>query len=298
MDQLKKYSPQFQHVHDTLAFVVHLSFLAKDCKLVGLSEEQYLEDIGSCPQGWNKSKDIYQFRYISKGQKNEEEKNQDAQPRNSMLVKILAMEDQELLITAVKQGSDDVFTLEISLSDHINVDAKNINEYQSVYKDIDGLRILLEDQITLKVVPQKKEKAKGGDDDKKKKKRQKAEDDGNPLIFPEPNHPNPLLIGGGRRPGGGMPFGGGFGGDMDPFGGMGGNLMGPDQIHQQWNNRQNPNNGNIQRPPKAKFDPFGPGGDFPNGPDPDHFKPPGGGRGGFGGGGFGGGGGGGFGGFI
>lgn len=164
MEQLKKYSPQFQHLNDTVAFVVHLSFLAKNCKLVGLSEEQFLEDIGSIPAGWNKSSEIYQFRYILKGNaknenaNNKEEQKQNDQPKNTMLVKILAMEDNELLITAVKEGSNAVSTLEISLSDHIDTAkaSKNLIDYQSVYKDIDGLNILLNDQITQKVVPQKK----------------------------------------------------------------------------------------------------------------------------------------------
>ena len=65
--------------------------------------------------------------------------------------------------------------------------------------------------------------------------------------------------------------------------------MGPNQINQQFRNR-NPNNPNPNQPPfpGARYDPFGPGGNFPGAPDPDHFKPPRSGGGGFGGGGFGG----------
>lgn len=163
MDKLKKYSPQYQHINDTLAFVVHLSFLSQKCKLVGLSEEQYLEDIGSIPQGWNKSNEIYQFRYIDNKNKNNNKDKQDDEEKkdenkNTILVKILSMGDNELLITAVKQGSNDVLTLEINISDHIDIDKakKDLNDYQTIYKDINGLNILLNDQITFKVIPQQK----------------------------------------------------------------------------------------------------------------------------------------------
>lgn len=298
MENLQKYAPEFKHVNDSVAFVVHLSFLSQDCKLVGLRDEQYLEDIGSIPRGWNKSHEIYIFRYISKNNKaaaqaqakhkgkaeDDEQKKPDAQ-RNTILVKILAMEQDELLITAVRQGSDDVFTLEISVKDHIDTaQCKDLSDYAAMFRDLDGLHILLNDQITHKVIPQqaakKKDEAKE-EDAQKGNKRKKP--DANPLIYPDPS-PNPLLIGGGR--GGGIPFGGGFGGDLDPFSGGGGNLMGPNQIGQAWRNQNNPQ-GNRPPfvPPNAKFDPFGPGG---MGPGPDHFKPPDGGS-GFGGGGFGGG---------
>eukprot|EP01084_Bolivina_argentea_P119008 211077_1 len=280
MEALKKYSPQYTHLNDTLAFVVHLSFLTENCKLIGLHEEQYLDDLGSIPQGWNKSDEIYQFRYILKADKKEEQK-EDKQKKNTILVKILSMDKNQLLITAIKQGSNDVYTLEININDHIDVAkaSKTLNDYPSYYKDIDGLLLLLNDQITNKVLPHKKKPQK-----EEKKDKQKAQNDPDPLIFPDPNPGrNPLLIGGGRPGIGGVPFGRG---DMDPFGGGGGgNLMGPNQINQQWRNRNDPNDPNGNRPnplvpPGARFDPFGPGRNFPGGPDPDHFKPPGGGFGG------------------
>eukprot|EP00483_Globobulimina_turgida_P002232 UN02234 len=124
MDELKKYSPVYQHINDTLAFVVHLSFLKQNCKLIGLNEEQYLQDIGSIPQQWNQSNEIYQFRYIlksNKKDKKEEEKGND-EHKNTILVKILAMQENELLISAVRQGSNDIVTLEITLNDHIHSD--------------------------------------------------------------------------------------------------------------------------------------------------------------------------------
>jgi len=266
MDALKKYSPQYQHLNDTLAFVVHLSFLKQNCKLIGLSEEQYLDDLGSIPQAWNKSNEIYQFRYILKSndQNNnkDEQKNDDNKHKQTILVKIISMDSNECLISAIREGSNDIYTLEITLSDHIDTEkaSKSLNEYEIIYKDINSLLILLNEQITNKVIPKKKEK-------KVQKNENKKDKNPKPLIFPDPMNPNPnpLLIGGGRGRGGIPPFGGGFGGDMDPFGGNGGNLMGPDQINQQWRNQNqnDPNNPNGNRPPMvpdgARFDPFGPG---------------------------------------
>eukprot|EP01083_Nonionella_stella_P262858 893405_1 len=101
MEDLKKYNPQYQHINDTLSFVVHLSFLKQNCKLIGLTEEQYLEDLGSIPQGCNKSNEIYQFRYIIKNKnenKNKKEEEQKGNEKiNTILVKILSMEENNLL---------------------------------------------------------------------------------------------------------------------------------------------------------------------------------------------------------
>jgi len=66
MEKLQKYNPEFKHVNDCIAFAVHLSFLSQDLKLVGLNEEQNIDDLGSVPQGWNKSNDCYIFKYINK----------------------------------------------------------------------------------------------------------------------------------------------------------------------------------------------------------------------------------------
>lgn len=164
MEDLKKYSPQFQHINDSLAFVVHLSFLSQKCKLIGLNEEQYLEDIGSIPQGWNKSNEIYQFRYIQKSQndqapkkkddKDEEKKNDD---KNTILVKIMSMGDNGIFISAVNQRANKPQILEVKLTDYINVKkaSKDLNDYKTIYKDIDGLKILINEQVTNKVISSK-----------------------------------------------------------------------------------------------------------------------------------------------
>merc|ERR1712173_98167 len=139
--------------------------------------------------------------------------------QQTILIKIISMDESELLINGIKEGSNKVHTLEIALSDHIHLEnaSKSLKEYKAIYKDIDATLILVNEQITNKLIKQQKD-----NDDKKKKK--KKEKDSNPLIIPDMNpQPNPLLIGGGRGRGIAPPFGGGFGGDLDPFGGGGGN---------------------------------------------------------------------------
>merc|ERR1711972_1255795 len=79
-------------------------------------------------------------------------------------------------------GSDDVLTLEVSIADHIDTDkCKDMSDYAAMYRDIDGLHILVNDQITHKVIPQKKAKKEEAKEDAQKKKK-KAEP--NPLIYP------------------------------------------------------------------------------------------------------------------
>jgi proteasome inhibitor subunit 1 (PI31) len=259
MDVLKKYSPKFGHVNDAIAFVVHSSFLSEGCKLIGLSEEQYLDDLGSVPQGWNKSNEIYQLRYIDNKAQNQK------QHKTTILVKILAMDQQQFLITAVKQSVNDVHVLELSANDYLN-ETKDLDDYENLFKDIDALRILVSEQITNKVVPSKdanKDEQKKNDEDLDNNNDDIANHPQHPLIIPHPHqpNPNPLLIG--------PPNGGDFGGDLDPFHGGGGNLFGPNQINQQWQRNRPP-----YVPPNARFDPFGPGANFPAGPDPDHMPPP------------------------
>jgi len=99
---------------------------------------------------------------------------------------------------------------------------------------------------------------------------------------------NPLIIDNDDNYNYQPPFGGDFGSDLDPLGGFGGGglggiggggggiggggLMGPN--HPMFGAQQNKRKPQrpFQVPPKAKWDPIGPGPD--QGPKPDHFKPP------------------------
>jgi len=284
MEGIKKYNPIFSHHNDLIAFVVHMSFL-QHCKLVGLSQEQYLDDIGSVPQGWNRSSDLYTFRYVQKdtdanvkktNDKNENEnenenKNEDNNNNNNLstiLLTIIQLEENNLIISAVRDGNgdgngnDNVFTLDLIVSDHIKLDKKissdNDNDntnIHSIFKDFTSLQSLIQLKITNplfsssnqisndkekekdKTEKDKTEKDKEKEKDKDKDKEENVRRDGDELMFddfgtyPNLNDDNDY-----------HPVGGDFGRDIDvnPLRiggiggvggvggvGMGGNLMGP-----------------------------------------------------------------------
>lgn len=353
MNKLENYNPEYKSLNDAIAFAVHLAFLNSNCKLIGLNENQYLEDMGSIPQGWNKSNEMYAFRYVMKDENQEkkqnkndnkdnnkndkandkdndkDEKKQDdvgAQPQGSCyLVKIMSLGNGLIMASAVKQGTNNIATLDITLSDHLSVNSKQLakdkkilSNFGKLYRNLNALLLLIQDSIVDKVI----EKADKKNDKNEKDKEKDKKNDKNPLLIDDNNN-NRRPLGQPMRPGiggiggiGGMGgiggIGGDFGGDLNPFGGGGGGLMG--QGHGRFQNiRPNGgnNNGNQGNLPGARFDPFGPGPlGGQQGPDPDHMQRPGrnqdwiggGGLGGFGGnrrgGGGGGFGGGGFGGFV
>jgi len=127
----------------------------------------------------------------------------------------------------------------------------------------------------------KKKKKK---DEEKNKKKANNKDNNNNKIGPYGGK-NPLIIDNDDNYNYQPPFGGDFGSDLDPFEGFGGGgiggggggiggggLMGPN--HPMFGAQQNKRKPQrpFQVPPKAKWDPIGPGPD--QGPKPDHFKPP------------------------
>lgn len=283
MDFVEKYNPEFKHINDTIAFAVHLSMLQHDCQLIGLNENQFLEDLGSVPQRWNENPEIYQFRYILKKNINDKNKQQ-----LTILVKILSISDDEMMVSILQQNNNEkVFTLDVNINDHINVDnfKKDKKDYKTHYKNLDGLLLLIKENITKKVIGDEKKEEQKEDEQNKRPLLIDYED--NPYMIP------PRGMGGGQRP---IPNPyGDFGGDIDPFGGDfgpgpliggigggigGGGLMGPQHPkfqQPQIDQKNRPNN----VPPNARFDPWAPGplGKKP-GPNPDHMPPPNGGGGG------------------
>jgi len=149
MDFLEKYDPEFKHINDTIAFAVHIAFLQRNCQLVGLNENQFLEDLGSVPQKWNENHEIYQFRYISKANINDKNKE-----KLTVLVKILAVSDDELMISVLPPNSENVFTLDVNINDHIDVENykkdKKKKKTKLHYKNVDSLLLLINDNVTKK----------------------------------------------------------------------------------------------------------------------------------------------------
>lgn len=272
MDLLEKYDPTFKHINDTIAFATHLAFLQRNCQLIGLNENQFLDDLGSVPQKWNENHEIYQFRYIPK--ENINDKNKESK---TILVKILSVSDDELMISVLPPNSENVFTLDVNINDHIDVEnfKKDQKKTKLHYKNLDGLLSLISENITKKAINEpKKEEEK---EEKPKKNPLLIDDDDNPYM-----NPNIGFNRGGQRP---LPDPyGDFGRDLDPFGGFGdiggggGGLMGPQHPKFQPQNFDPNKPNNIK--PNARFDPWGPGLlGKKKGPDPDHMPPPNGGSG-------------------
>ncbi|ETO12961.1 hypothetical protein RFI_24415 [Reticulomyxa filosa] len=250
MESLKKYNPIFSHPNDLIAFAVHLSFL-QTYRLVGLSQEQYLEDIGSVPQGWNRSHELYTFRYVEKNatssetkpsskptesSSTDEKKEEKDQIPPTILVKVLQLEENSLIISAVRSGSDNVIVMDLSVSDHINLDEKITPEntnFDKMFKDLGALTLLIEERITHKVIPSqtssKTEKEKEKDKEKEKEKDNREID----LIDDFGTYPD-YYESNRNRP---NPFGGDFGSDLNPIpnggiGGIGGSGIGGEEMEE------------------------------------------------------------------
>merc|ERR1712228_765281 len=84
--------------------------------------EQYLDDLGSIPAAWNKSNEIYQFRYIVNDEQKQNDNDKQQKHKQTILIKIISMDESELLINGIKEGSNKLHSLEIALSDHIHLE--------------------------------------------------------------------------------------------------------------------------------------------------------------------------------
>jgi len=216
------------------------------------------------PEGWNSS-DAYHFRYRYRDEK-------------LYIIKCLSL-GEKFLVHAL-DPKNNVFYFEFNLADFIG---SNLENYETVYKDLDTLISLLKINILNKLnppTPQEKERERPS-----------------PLREEEGYAYNPYY---GTRSEGERYYPGGFGiggedlfppspfqpGFVDPYRGEGGpgSLVGPN--HPGFGPVNDPFRGRGPfpgrgrgglAPPGARFDPFGPpGSNFPFGPDPNHFPPPGG----------------------
>jgi len=263
MEFLKKHEPIFSDRNDTIAYAVHTAFILRECKLVGLKDNEFNVDKGITPQGWNKSNQLYIFKYAINKKSPKKDK--------TILIKILNIDDNTLIISGINQSfkKNKLFSINIDINDHLNKKI-NLKKFNTIYQNLDDLLLLINEQIVDKVLPKpKKDKNENNNNDEAKENKPK-----NPLLI-EQNVPRRPF-----RPNFNDPFGGYGNGDLDPFGNGngGGMLIGPNNI-----GGMGGIGGVGKRKGKPKFDPFGPSpnsGPF-GGPNPKPFNPPGGGFGGF-----------------
>jgi len=222
----------------------------------------------------------------STNEEKQEQKQEKDKPIPSILVRILQLEENSLNISAVRSGSDVISTLDLNVSDHVNLDEKiksDTTANEKFYKDFKALTLLIEERITHKIIPSQQSSGTEKDKDKNKEKDEERYDedvynpyDFDPFVSPLYDNPRRPYSGGAfdgdKNP---LPDGGIFGGGSG-IGGRGiggGGLMGPSHPYFTGDNRNRDGRPGI--PDGPRFDPFGPGslGNQP-GPDPDHMRPP------------------------
>uniref|UniRef100_A0A674HU27 Proteasome inhibitor PI31 subunit n=2 Tax=Terrapene triunguis TaxID=2587831 RepID=A0A674HU27_9SAUR len=214
------------------------------------------------PDGWNADKDLYTLRYRS------------TDDRHDLLLKAI-MVDTSMILNVMDCSSKQVADLTLTVADYI--DPEHLDDFHRVYKNVEELQSRV---VTGIISPLGAPKEKG--DPKKEPKPEKpvppaSTQDYDPLRIPpwqplggrQPSWPDPR-----------DPFSVG-GEDLDPFGGRRGGMI-ADPLRSGFRRPLiDPSSGLPNRlppgavPPGARFDPFGPGGGRPAGPDPDHLPPPG-----------------------
>jgi len=282
LNTLNTTKPEFRNEFDAVVAVLHLSMKELGFRCIGLAEStsnSNVDESQSLPTGWNQSNDAFCFVY--------------KHPQSSLtfIVKSLVLGDK-LLVHGVAKEDNRICSLELSVKDYIN--EKTLNNYDTLYKDIDKLIALYKINIIAKFLPDlckpgyeatTREEANTTSSAARAPPAQRAEPPSQ--RYPPPVY-DPLRIPGtGNRPMGGFgaypSLGVGYGDLNPPFPGMGGvppgargNLFGPD--HPSFGPRVNdpyardhgfPFGGGPGGPgapgapprgtvPGARFDPIGP----------------------------------------
>jgi len=86
-------------------------------------------------------------------------------------MKILSVSDDEMMISVLQQNNETIYTLEININDHIDVEnyKKDKKKTKSHYKNLDALLLLINENITKKVTPEPKKEDEKDDKQNKKK---------------------------------------------------------------------------------------------------------------------------------
>nr|XP_002732286.1 PREDICTED: proteasome inhibitor PI31 subunit-like [Saccoglossus kowalevskii] len=269
---------QIVSANDAIVCYLHWCMIDNDFKCVGYGEnvptnETDVKKSELLPRDWNTSQDCYTLRY------------QPNSNHDNYLLKAIPI-DGTLLVHLMRLKDEKVCNLSIDVNNYVN--SQHLNNYESVFKNLDELHEKFETEIISDLRKQDSKTSKGSStliDERLPGNQQGYRPYANdPLRAGPPRRPhaerqpewgepnNPLDIGTGDldpfHPGGtGMfmdPMRAGFprGGIPDPSAGIPGRLP----------------RGAV--PPGARFDPFGPPGHGPDsayrsGPDPDHLPPPG-----------------------
>ncbi|XP_028667860.1 proteasome inhibitor PI31 subunit [Erpetoichthys calabaricus] len=242
---------------DALVCFVHWELVRAGYGCLGAGDEPGTNEKKSemLPADWNKSRELYTLRYQSNDETN-------------VLLKAILV-DSTVIFNMMNFKTNQVSDLIVNLTEHVDDD--HLQDFGRVFKDPDNLRQMIKSSFVSPPVHT------GNSKKNKPEKSANVPYEADPLRIPDRNprsdrHPawpdpmGPFAVGGS---------------DLDPFGGRQGGMIFDPLRSGLPRPGFNPTSGIPGRlppgavPPGARFDPFGPVGRNPPGPDPDHMPPPG-----------------------
>ncbi|KAM9860177.1 proteasome inhibitor PI31 subunit [Aulostomus maculatus] len=241
---------------DAVVCFVHWEMIKGGYRCIGSGDEPRSSDKKSelLPADWSSNKESYTLRY----------KAQDGDTH--LLLKAIPV-DSIVIFNVMNSSTQQVSDLTVNVGDH--VDADQLQVFDSVFKDADGLS----EKVKTQLLPSQ-DRGKGQRRSLREEHRQPQQDDHlyrHPPQRPHPHWSDPMV----------PPFAAG-GADLDPFGSRSGGGMIVDPLRSGYpRSGFDPSSGIPDIlppgavPPGARFDPFGPIGRRRPGPDPDHLPPPG-----------------------
>ncbi|KAM5245554.1 proteasome inhibitor PI31 subunit [Ctenodactylus gundi] len=211
------------------------------------------------PDGWNNNKDLYVLRYESKD------------GSRKLLMKAIPMENS-MIVNVLEYGSQQVTDLTLNVHDYIS--AEDLGDFHRTYRNSEELRSRIVSGI---ITPIEEQWNKASESSPHREFPPATAREIDPLRIPPP-HPPPSRLPAWSDPLGPFAVGGE---DIDPFGFRRGGMI-VDPLRSGFPRASiDPSSGLPNRlppgsvPPGARFDPFGPIGTSPSGPNPDHLPPPG-----------------------
>lgn len=256
---------------DALVCYVHWDIIKNGYRCIGSGDEPSGSDKMSelLPPDWGANKELYSLRYKAKDDD------------TSLLLKAI-LDNSILTFYLMNANTEQVAGLTVNVNDH--VDAQQLQNFESVFKDTDSLSAKVRSQLLLlpdRTAAQSTEKERQREQEEQRQRREGSD----PLYSPTSSNPRFPLHGPGRSSIGPNPM---FPllepgrADLDPFGPHGHGGMIVDPLRSGFPRSGFDPSGGIPGvlppgavPPGARFDPFGPVGQGRPGPDPDHMPPPG-----------------------
>ncbi|XP_021544636.1 proteasome inhibitor PI31 subunit isoform X1 [Neomonachus schauinslandi] len=254
-------APAITCAQDAFICFLHWEVVTHGYYALGVGDQPGPSDKKSelLPAEWNSNKDLYVLRYESKD------------GSRKLLVKAVTVENS-MIINVLESGSQQVSDLTLNLDDYI--DSEHLADFHRTYKNSEELRSRIVSGI-ITPIHEPWDKASVSSPHREFPPATAREVD--PLRI-QPQHPHTS-----RQPPWCDPLGpfavGGE--DLDPFGCRRGGMI-VDPLRSGFPRALiDPSSGLPNRlppgavPPGARFDPFGPIGTSPSGPNPDHLPPPG-----------------------